>query len=47
MGAGFLREFVVDPRHVEAEPEVGLREAISQWILTKKKEKVGRRAVRT
>lgn len=30
-----------------AEPEAGLREAISQWILTKKEEKVGRRAVRT
>lgn len=28
MGAGFLREFVVGPRHVEAEPEEGLREAI-------------------
>lgn len=47
VGVGFLREFVVGPRHVEAEPEAGLREAISQWILTKKEEKVGRRAVRT
>lgn len=28
VGAGFLREFVVGPRHVEAEPEEGLREAI-------------------
>lgn len=27
VGAGFLREFVVGPRHVEAEPEEGLREA--------------------
>lgn len=47
VGAGFLREFAVGPRHVEAEPEAGLREAVSQWILTKKEEKVGRRTVRT
>lgn len=45
--AGFLREFVVGPRYVEAEPEEGLREAMSQGILTNKEEKVGRGDART